>query len=149
MISFKMVIDKDIFPQKWESFFKKGYQKLLENSLGEQTEESIFNDLWLGKLFMKIILNEKGFVGFYTGKVMALPNSKSVLNIVHTYIETDNEKILEALNEDVNKMAKQFKCDYINFLTTRSKGFERRLKELGWKPGYSELYREVDYGRQQ
>jgi hypothetical protein len=147
MISFKMVIDKDIFPQKWESFFKEGYSKILENSLGEQTEEMIYNDLWLGKLFMKIILTEKGYAGFYTGKVTSSYNSKSVLNIVHTYIKEGNEKILEALDEDVNKMAIQLKCDVLNFLTLRDRGFEKRLRDMGWQKGYVELYREVKNGR--
>jgi hypothetical protein len=144
MISFKMVIDKDIFPQKWESHFREGFKKILEHSLGDQSEDTIFNELWTGKLFMKLAITPKGYAGFYTGRVSKVPTGATLLEVCHSYIVPgQSPEVLDEMLKDVEKMAIEFKCNYAKFGTLREQAFEKRLRETGWKKGYVELYKEI------
>jgi hypothetical protein len=146
VISFKMVIDKDIFPQKWESFFKEGFRKILEHSLGDQSEDTIFNELWMGKLFMKIAITPKGYAGFYTGRMSKVPTGSTLLDVCHAYIVPGQPpEVLDEMLKDIDKMAIELKCDYIKFGTTREHGFEKKLQDVGWHKGYVTLYKEVQH----
>lgn len=144
MINFKQVIDKNIFPQKWESHFKEGFKKIIEHSYGDITEDTIFNELWSGLLFMRVALSDAGMIGFYTGRINNVPTGAVILSIAQTYIkEGQPNEVLDELLADIDKIAKKYNCTHITFSTIRESGFARRLKDKGWDKAYVEFVKKV------
>lgn len=86
---------------------------------------------------MQVIFHNDKYAGFLTGFIEEKPQAKKVLAIAHMYLKPELPKdVFNEVSNEMDKFAEKYNCDIIRFYTQREKGFQFRLKDLGWKQSY-------------
>lgn len=142
MVSLKLIEPSAVI-KNWH-FFIDGFRKVLEYVDGDQTEDSIFNDLMSNRLSMQVIFNNDKYAGFVTGRFDFQPNGDKNMFINHMFIkEGSSNEVFTDIQKEMERKAKDTQCKRLVFLTKRGKGFENRLKDFGYKIRYVELSKEI------
>ena len=142
MVSLKLIEPSAVI-KNWH-FFIDGFRKVLEYVDGDQTEDSIFNDLMSNRLSMQVIFNNDKYAGFVTGRFDFQPNGDKNMFINHMFIKDGSlPEIFKEVQMEMEKKAREVQCKRIVFLTNRDKGFDKKLREFGFKTRYVELVKEI------
>jgi hypothetical protein len=136
MVTFRLV-DKNFIDKDWPILVDM-LNQVLKHTHGEETEDSVKKAI-LNKDISIILLCDNDIIeGFFT-----INPCKDILYIPHTYINKGKPKeYLGLMNNKVEEICKIFKCKIIRAYSNRV-GMGRRLKTLGWEPGYVEYTKEI------
>lgn len=143
MIKLIPIQDRTQIISNWH-FFAPGFREILEHSDGGASEASIMNKVYEGTIFMQVIFNNDRYAGFVTGYIEAVIGAKKFLCVNHLYIkEGQPQEVFWEVSKEMEKFAKEYKCDSLKFFTMRDKPFERKLSDDGWKKGYVTFYKDI------
>lgn len=121
-------------------YYIEGLDAVLEYTTGDTTLPKIFNLIMAKKLLLWIAFEDKKYIGFFTTCIDETPFGERTLLIKHLYIKKGVSKktFFDGMKE-VKDFAKKMDCSQIKFYTIRDKGFEHKLRNVGWKQGYLEF----------
>jgi len=122
----------------------KGMEKVLGYNNGDDTMESVFNEIVSRQCFLWIVFMDNKYIGFFTTKINQPLNGDRylIINSIYSKESTDKESHIKVLNK-IEEIAKKAGCKRISMYTLRDKAFNRILAPFGWKQGYQELIKEV------
>lgn len=121
-----------------------GMEKVMGYSNGNETMETVFNEITSGQCFLWIVFMKSKYTGFFTTVINQPLNGDRFLIIKSMYSKepVDKDIHMEVLNK-IENIAKKAECKRISFYTLRDKAFDRILVPFGWKQGYMEFIKEV------
>ena len=125
---------------------REGLHEVQKKGHGEESDESILLQLMNAQLFLWIIVNADGYLGFFTTKkVFTLYQGDNVGTLIvnHYYKKTKQyqKDINKIVNEFIDNHAKETGCKFIKMYTARTA--DRYWKDLGYLPTYTEYVKEL------
>lgn len=121
----------------------KGLEKILSFTYKDTSMTKILNDILSGELLLWVIYYNHEYRGFMTTKIEDIPDSGKNLWIVHLFAKNLDKSVIIDGAKQIERYAKEWKCQTIRFLTMRDEAFERRLEGIGFKKGYTEFIKDV------
>lgn len=109
--------------------------------VGEQTKEDMslaetLNNILAGNLLLWMGFVDGVYRGFLTTRIDRNPDSTTWLSLIQCYIKPGTDKDFYAWGiEEMKAFALKNKCHKMRIWTNR-RGFERKLKPLGFKESY-------------
>ena len=122
----------------------KGMEKVMGYNNGNETMESVFNEITSGQCSLWIAFMDNKYIGFFTIIIKQPLNGDRYLLIHSIYSKkpVSKESWITGLNK-IEEIAKKAGCKRISMYTLRDKAFNRKLAPFGWKQGYVEFIKEV------
>jgi hypothetical protein len=113
--------------QHWD-FVKNGLEIVRSKADSSWIVEDVYCDCYENRSMLFLIITNKTLYGF----VVLQPNNQA-MHVWVTWMNVNDNKLLENIFEEVKVMSKQSGKLTITF-TSQRKGWERKAKQMGFKP---------------
>ena len=113
--------------QHWD-FVKNGLEIVRSKADSSWIVEDVYCDCYENRSMLFLIITNKTLYGF----VVLQPNNQA-MHVWVTWMNVNDNKLLDNIFEEVKVMSKQSGKSTITF-TSQRKGWERKAKQMGFKP---------------
>ena len=113
--------------QHWD-FVKNGLEIVRSKADSSWIVEDVYCDCYENRSMLFLIITNKTLYGF----VVLQPNNQA-MHVWVTWMNINDNKLLEQIFEEVKVMSKQNGKSTITF-TSQRKGWERKAKQMGFTP---------------
>ena len=113
--------------QHWD-FVKNGLEIVRSKADSSWIVEDVYCDCYENRSMLFLIITNKTLYGF----VVLQPNNQA-MHVWVTWMNVNDNKLLEQIFEEAKVISKQNGKSTITF-TSQRKGWERKAKQMGFKP---------------
>jgi hypothetical protein len=113
--------------QHWD-FVKNGLEIVRSKADSSWIVEDVYCDCYENRAMLFLIITNKTLYGF-----VVLQSNNQTMHVWVTWMNVNDNKLLENIFEEVKVMSKQHGKSTITF-TSQRKGWERKAKQMGFKP---------------